>query len=411
MVHKTSQNRFADTFLKIKGFTLAKILFITSRFPYPINKGDKLRVYFQLKHLSAEHEIHLISIDERLNTYSQTDTLKSFCASLHTYRLPRWKRLLQLIISPFSGLPLQVAFFYNNAIKLAIEKISDEIQPDHIHCHLIRTTEYVKDIKHIKKSLDFMDAFGKGMERRKTTETNILKRILFAYEQKRLYHYEAKVFDFIDRFCIISNQDKREIKHARANEIIVIPNGVDFETFYPKETEKKYDLVFMGNLDYPPNVDAIQYIATEILPELKKLKPKISILIAGANAPRHIKNLQSNNLEIIESFPNISDAIAMSKIMIAPMKLSIGLQNKIIQAMAMKIPCIVSTLANNAIEAPINEAVIEANTVREYLVAIVELLDNEMKANRIASNGFNFVRENFCWLKQNEKLSGIISSS
>jgi len=153
---------------------LAKILFITSRFPYPLNKGDKLRVYFQLKYLAEKNEVHLIAINETKVSDKHLEAISPFCKSIHIFVLPLHKRIIQLILSPFKKIPLQVAFFYNNGIKKEIDQIADEIKPDHIHCHLIRTTEYVKDISKIKKSLDFMDAFAKGMEKRQMIEPNIV---------------------------------------------------------------------------------------------------------------------------------------------------------------------------------------------------------------------------------------------
>lgn len=387
---------------------MSKILFITSRFPYPLNKGDKLRVYFQLKYLAEGNEVHLIAINESKVSDKHLEALSPFCKSIHIFVLPLHKRIIQLLFSPFKKIPLQVAFFYDNRIKKKIERLADEIKPDYIHCHLIRTTEYVKDISKTPKSLDFMDAFAKGMEKRQMIEPNFFKRILFTYEKNQLYGYEAKVFRFIDKFCIISNQDKKSIQSSRANEINVIPNGVDFESFYPKTQEKTYDILFMGNLGYPPNIAAIQFLSNEIIPLVKKYKPNIKLLIAGINAPKYIKKLKSENIDIIEKFENISDSIAISKIMLAPMKISIGLQNKILQAMAMKTPCIVSTLSNNAINAPNNKAIIEANTAVDFSKEIMELLNNEKKAVEIGQEGYKFVKEHYSWEKQNDLFTKLI---
>lgn len=381
---------------------MAKILFITSRFPYPLNKGDKLRVYFQLKHLAEANEIHLIAVNDTKVSELQFQELMPLCKSIHVFVLPLYKRIFQLLLSPLKGIPLQVAFFYSKSIKKQIVKLTNEINPDHIHCHLIRTTEYVKGINHSSKSVDFMDAFGKGLEKRQISEQNVFKRYLYAYEKRLVYNYEAKVFSFMDKFIIISEQDKSFIKSKRANEIVVIPNGVDFNTFYPKSTEKLYDLLFMGNLSYPPNIDAVKFFASEIMPLLKNQIPEIKILIAGIGAPKSIKKLQSANVDVIENFADISDSIAISKIMIAPMKLSIGLQNKILQAMAMGIPCIVSTLSNNAIQAVNNKDLIEANTDVEFSERIIYLLNNVVKAKEIGQEGYKFVKENYSWKKQNE---------
>ncbi len=380
---------------------MAKIIFITSRFPYPLNKGDKLRVFFQLKYLSEKFEIHLIALEKNAISKDHYDAVLPYCKSIHIFIIPVHKRIFQLILSPIKKIPLQVAYFYNRKINKTIISLINEVKPDYIHCHLIRTTEYVKGIENISKSLDFMDSFGKGMEKRQLIESNVFKRLLFCYEKNQLFRYENHVFDFIDKFAIISEQDKNSIKSPRVNEIYIIPNGVDFDSFYPRFEDKKYDILFMGNLGYPPNIEAVMYLSNKIMPILKTHKPKIKLLIAGINAPNRIKKLQSENIDVIENFKNISDSIAISRIMLAPMQISIGLQNKILQAMAMQTPCIVSTVSNNAIKAPINKAIIEANTPQEYSKNIIELLNNEERANEIGLEGFRFVKEKYSWEIQN----------
>lgn len=383
---------------------MAKIVFITSRFPYPLDKGDKLRVFFQLKHLAKDHEIHLITINETKVSKDQLEKVQLFCKSVHHFKLPVYKRIFQMILSPIKGIPFQVAYFYNRKIKKGINDLIFQIKPDIIHCHLIRTTEYVKHIHQPKKSLDLMDAFGMGMERREQVEKNIFKRWVFGYEKRLIYKYEEQMFTHFDRFCIISQQDKEFIKGLRKKEISIIPNGVDFEMFYPRDVQKKYDLVFMGNLGYPPNVNAIQFLVNEILPLIQNKRSDVSLLLAGVGAGTPVKELQSNHVHLIEHFDNISDSMAMSRIMVAPMRISIGLQNKIIQSMAMGMCCVVSSQANNAIKAPNGKAIIEADTPHNFANKILELLNNENKANEIGNEAYHFVREHFSWERQNKLL-------
>ncbi len=387
--------------LRTKEILLAKIIFITSRFPYPLTKGDRLRVYFQIKHLAKTNEIHLIAISDSEIPDSDLKAVAQHCASVQVYVLPLYKRALQLLLSPFKKLPLQVAFFYNHGIRKKIEARIATIKPDNIHCHLIRTTEYVKNITGIRKSLDFMDAFGKGMEKRAQLENNILKRALFAYEKHQLYQYEKKVFDFIDCACIITTQDKNWIPDPKAQDIVVLPNGVDFEAFYPQKRAKTYDIVFMGNLDYPPNIVSVNYLLKEIIPIVQQAQPDIKVLVAGTGASTEMKQLGSANIHFIEHFVHISESIAISKIMVAPLIVHIGMPNKVVQAMAMKAPCIVSGSCNVSIGAENNKSIIVANTPTEYANAIIDLLTNEAKAIEIAEEAYTFVREHYSWERQN----------
>jgi glycosyltransferase involved in cell wall biosynthesis len=376
---------------------MAKILFLTSRFPFPADKGDKLRIYHQLVHLSKHHSVHLFSLCEQSVRNEDHEAMSGICASVHSHYLPRSVRYLQLFMSLFTGLPFQVAYFYNDAIRERLNYLIDKLQPDFIHCHLIRTTEYVRDIKGYATSLDFMDAFGEGMAKRAGYERNLLKRWFFSFEKRKVVRYESEVLNFIDRFCIISDQDRKRIPGHEKHLINIVRNGVDFNIFYPREVPKRYDLVFMGNLDYPPNLVAIRFLLDEIMPGLVSRKPEIRLLLAGAGASKKLLRYQSKNVDVLLNFKDISDSIAWSKILIAPMITSIGLQNKIIQAMAMKVPCVVSIIANKAIGAPSPEAIRVAANAAEYVTAIFDLLDNEAQMIETGQKGYEFVMKHFRW--------------
>lgn len=386
-----------------------KLVFLSSRFPYPLNKGDKLRVFYQLKSLSKEFEIYLICVDEKKISEDHIDAIAPFCQSVNCLVLPKYKRVFSLFSSLWKRTPLQVAYFYNKKIDKDIQKSIANIKPDYIHCHLIRTTEYVKEITNIPKSLDFMDAYASGMQKRLNIETNLFKKILFRYEQKKLEVYEAKAFEYTDRYCIISNQDKDAVPNPDSKPIEIVPNGVDFDEFFPRNENKTYDLVFMGNMTYPPNQVAVEFLQEEIMPLVLEKRPSTTLLIAGIGA-NSIKKDDSKNVTIIEHFEHISDSIALSRIMVAPMRISIGLQNKIIQALAMQVPCIVSPSSNKPIGATTGQSIIEAGSANEFSTEILALLDDESKLENIALNGYSFVKNHFSWEKQNNTLTRLILS-
>jgi glycosyltransferase involved in cell wall biosynthesis len=301
-----------------------------------------------------------------------------------------------------------VAYFYNKKTNKAIMAIINQLGPDYVHCHLLRTAEYGKKIVGIEKSIDFMDAFSIGMKKRGDIEKNPIKKFFLLSEYHRLKKYESEMFDYFDRFTIISKQDASFIDHPRAKEIAIVPNGVDFDSFYPRRESKKYDLCFMGNMSYPPNIEAVKYTVEHIFPLLIKDKPNIKFLIAGAKPSTYIQQLQSENIDVIEKFPHISDSIAMSRIMISPMVVSIGLQNKIIQAMAMKVPNVVSKSANNAIQAKPHQEILEAEKPEDYVKAIISLLENKELYNAISDNAFQFVNIRYNWKEVNAILENTI---
>lgn len=241
-----------------------------------------------------------------------------------------------------------------------------------------------------------MDAFSKGMERIKNQGVWWL-RIPAYIEWRRLIKYENEVFELFDHKIIISEQDRNHIPHPKNSEIQIIANGVDFNYFQPKDAIKKYDLLFNGNMSYPPNIASVLYTVNELLPVIKKKVPSISFIIAGATPTAKIRSLATEGIIVSGWIEDIREAFYSSRIMIAPMLISIGLQNKILQAMAMKIPCVISTMANNALGATHEKELFVANSPEEYSQYIQLLLTDPEKSDQITKAAFEFVHNKFNW--------------
>ena len=254
-----------------------KIFVILSRVPYPLEKGDKLRAFNQLKILSERHEIHLFALNDTKLHKDAVKILSSFCKEVHIFQLSKISIFWNVLRFLFNGKPLQCGYFYNGKAQKKINKLIPVINPDHIYAQLIRTAEYVKD-KSQKKTLDYQDLFSKGLYRI-MEKSPAIKRIFVNIEYKRVQKYEKNIFDLFDNKTIITQTDKDLFIHNRKNELLVVPNGVDTAFFKPMDIGKEYDLIFTGNMSYTPNVDAAQYIAKEILPKLLKKHPKIRILL------------------------------------------------------------------------------------------------------------------------------------
>jgi sugar transferase (PEP-CTERM/EpsH1 system associated) len=387
-----------------------KILVLTSRFPYPLEKGDKLRAFHQVKELGRNHEIILASVSDQLVLPEHLDALKPFCKKIVVHQLSFVKVLRNLFLSLFSSLPFQVRYFYSKNFQRKIYEVIEKEKPDAIYCQLVRMAEYVKDVQRIPKTLDYMDAFSTGLERL-SKRSSFPKKNLVRVEWKRMLKYEQAIFEHFNHHTIISEQDKKLIPHSDRDRIHVIQNGVDFEFYHPINCEKKYDLIFAGNMGYSPNVESALFIANEIMPLLLKKNSNIKLVIAGATPAKEILQLKSKNIEVTGWVEDIREFFAQSKIHLAPMLISIGLQNKILQAMSMKIPCVVSSLANNAIHAPQDDCVLIADTPEEYVEKISRLLGDDSLGNRISENAFHFVRENFDWAASVKRLEKILNCS
>ncbi len=377
-----------------------KIAVILSRFPFPLEKGDKLRAYYQLVDLAKTFEVHLICTSEKEIPAKDYAKISELCETLHVFKLKKINLFFNLCWAVFDSKPFQVRFFHQNWIQKAINQILKDVQPEHIYCQLIRTTEYVKNYHSCPKTLDYMDALSKGMERR-IEHVWGLKKWIFTAEYKRLAKYERQIFDYFENHTIISKQDRNYIIHPNREEITLVPNGVDNQFFENFETEKKFDLVFTGNMGYPPNIDAAMYIEKEIMPKIMHFKPAINCLISGANPNPSLKALSSNHFIVTGWVEDIRESYLSARIFIAPMMIGTGLQNKLLEAMAMGLPCITTTLANNALLATPEKEILIADDADSFANQIQRLLNDPILLKNIAEAGQNFVKANYQWSSAN----------
>lgn len=381
-----------------------KIMFFTSRIPYPLEKGDKLRAYHQIKHLSKHNDIVLCCISSSPIQQRAKEELSKYTSAIHVYTTNKFSTVLNMFVAWLTGNPFQVGYFFNTGADLFFRQKIAEEQPDHIFVQLIRMAEYVLKEKQIPKSLDYMDTFSKGMERR-WLKAKGFKKLFFKWEYKRLQKYEQKVFSLFNHTYIISEQDQAAFSFPEKEQIKVSVNGVDQAFFKPDPfVEKHYDIVFTGNMSYPPNVNAALYIGRKIVPELVKDFPNLKVLIAGATPTSAVKGLENEYIHVSGWLDDIRDAYNEAKVFFAPLEIGTGLQNKLLEAMSMQLPCVTSKLANNALGAKDGVEVLEGEHQTEYLALLKSLLTNKILANSIALSGKRFVVGKYDWNRVVDKL-------
>lgn len=380
---------------------LPKLVVVLSRFPYPLEKGDKLRSYYQIKELSKRFSIHLITLSDTSVDGKSIRELEKYCVSVTVYHLSRLSVLFNSFIALLGKHPIQVGYFYNYFIALKIKKQLQELRPDHILSQLIRTTEYTKNYHLCPKTLDYMDALSKGMERR-IQNAPWHKKWFFRTEYKRLLAYERIMFDYFDKKTIISEQDKRYIFHPERKKIVCVPNGIDQHFLEELSVEKKYNMAFVGNMNYPPNIEAVLFIARQILPHF----PEASLLVAGATPHPKIEKLAKQNpkIHIAGWVDDIRTAYLSADVFFAPMQTGTGMQNKLLEAMALGIPCITTSLANNAIGAVHNESILVCDSVENMRKELERLFENPTDRNNIGAAGKQFVKEHYSWEKTTYEL-------
>ena len=383
------------------------LLILTSRFPYPLEKGDKLRAFHQLVELSKKNAITLFAVSDTPVHPEHINIVQHYCKEVVIQQQSFFQKTVQMASAFLKGTPLQVGYFYSPSGKRKVKQLLKENNFKHIYCQLIRMSEYVKNEHLIPKTIDYMDALSAGVQRR-VNQQPFYKKWLFKMEAKRLLEYETHIFDYFEHRTIISTQDRDLIRHPEAHQIHCIPNGISDLFFENLKVVQDHDFVFVGNMSYAPNVEAVQFIHANILPHF----PGRKLLVSGSTPHPRIKKLasQSSQITLTGWVEDIRTSYLRGKVFLAPMVIGTGMQNKLLEAMALGIPCITTALANNAIRATHGKEILVSVSDEDFVTAIHTLLDDQKKYDDIRKNAQKFVKENYSWESSTSRLVQLISN-
>jgi glycosyltransferase involved in cell wall biosynthesis len=379
----------------------SKIAIMLSRFPYPLDKGDKLRAFHQIKYLSTYFDIHLFCLTDKIIPQNQLQELETYCQRVTLYKQTLLDKLVFSIWSILKNYPFQVGLFYSNRIKKQFSNAIHSLCPDLIYTQLSRTILFAKD-EDYPLVVDFQDSFSTNYHRIQSQSSGI-KRWFYQRESKLMKKFESQMLEWTDASAVISHFDKSEISNS-ANNLVVVSNGVDTNYFQPlKSNDKKYDILFTGNLAYEPNKQAALFLIQKIMPALHNKNPMLKLYLAGAE-PGTLSQYNSSQIIVSGWLPDIREAYNESSIFVAPLLSGAGLQNKLLEAMSMGLPCVSTQIANASLKAKVEEEILIANSIDEFVTQIERLQEDKQLYANLSIQGRDFVLKNYQWDASNHTL-------
>lgn len=326
---------------------MKKILFISPVFPYPPNGGDTIRAFHIIEELRKKNEVYLICLNKEKNTSDYKDILK--CKETRSIRLKKYGEIWERVKSISRGESIHVAYYQSNEFKNEIEKILLHNKIDLVYVLYMSVEPYVRNLN-IPIILDLTDSlalnrleqyeYSKGL-RKLYLKCDILKTILL----------ERKILKKYKNIVVCAERDKRYmLANVPGCNINIIPNIVDtrrFDDNYCK-TEKNI-FIFTGSMNYLPNVVAVERFVNKIFPIIKAEIKDAKFLVVGKNPSKSVQELAGNGVDVIGAVDDMRVYLKKSKIYVAPMIISTGTQNKILESMAMGIPTVTSGFIGDAL--------------------------------------------------------------
>jgi len=389
-----------------------KILFLTSRFPFPPYRGDKLKIYNLIRQVSKSHDVVLLSYIQDRQEEQLIPELKDFCRKVVVVRQSLMESVVHCAGGIFGRDPFQVSYFASRRMHDALRQMIEDERPDIIHTHLIRMAPYTADMRSVPRVLDLTDAVSLYIDRFRQSQKNPLLRWLLSVEHRRMVAFDAVLTQF-DRVLVCSDVDRRVLlQHAPTARIDLLRNGVDLEIFSPNGASEPEPgrIILTGNMSYFPNADGARFFVKKILPLIKKRIPHARLFIVGQNPSAGIKSLAGDDVEVTGFVPDLKQQYVRSAVAISPIRFGAGTLNKVLEPLALGVPVVATPLSVEGLGLRDGEEVLVAAGAEEFAAAVVSVLSDANLRERLSSGATDRIRSRFGWDAVGKDLKSVYQS-
>ncbi len=396
-----------------------KILIVSHTFPYPPNEGIKLPLFNLINEFSKQNQVYLLSfISPTEKKY--IEALEKFCCDIKTIEfLPSKSFVKRSLNTLFSKTPYNVKQFFSVEMKNKILELINNQNFDILFFDFFTTAVYSSFVKlPIPKLFHSHDAISMYFYRNYLVEKNFFRRIYWYQQYKKVLSFESRLTSWFDKITVVAEKDKQWlVKNIKIepHKIEVIPNGVDIEHFKPYSEELRIKnkeklgiqspaIIFRGIMNFQPNIDACIWFLENVYPILKSRIKNIKFYIVGPHPVKKILKYKNEDVIVCGEVEDLAEFMSACDINICPMISGSGIKNKILEALAVGIPTVATSIAAEGIpELKDGENILIANTPTEFAEKIQLLLTDKELSKKIVDNGRKLVEENYTWEKQAKK--------
>lgn len=377
-----------------------RLLVAAPRFPWPLDKGDRLTVFNLLRYFGQRHAVALVCFLEPGQDPAWVRRLDGVVDRVEVVPLPRPSAYARTALGLASRRPLQVHYYRSRAMAERLGRVVEEFHPDLVYAHTIRMAEYLAEARPGPGILAMQISMALNYGRLADFARNPLWRAAYRLEAGRARRYEPRIAARFDGCLLISESDVAALGSPRPANILVNPHGVDFAYFTPSpgavgDAER---VVFTGNMAYPPNADAVEWFVGEILPLVRRRVPGARLDVVGADPSRRVVDLAADPaVEVTGRVPDMRPYLERAVVGIDPLRIGAGLQNKVLEGMAMGLPMVITSTANEGIGAIPDEEVLVADDPSSFAAAVVRLLEDADLRRAIGGRARRMIEQRWSW--------------
>ncbi len=360
------------------------LLFLAHRLPFPPNKGDKIRSYHLLRHLAQRHAVHVGAFVDDEADLPHVPTLAGMCAQLHTEVIHPRSRKLASLRALATGESLSVAYYRSAAMQRWVDDTIARhgITKAVVFCSTM--AQYLDRHPQVRRIVDLVDVdsakWAEYAPRHRWPMSWLYRR-----EARTLLDYEATVVGASHMSLLVTPAEValfESLAPARKGRVRALPNGVDVDFFHPEQAGKnpysagENPVVFTGAMDYWPNIDAASWFATEVMPRVRAVEPAAHFYVVGMNPSPAVRELERlGNVTVTGRVDDVRPWVAHAACAVAPLRVARGIQNKVLEAMAMGRPVVVSSTCAGSLDAQPGRDFIAAGDAQSYAAAVLALFD------------------------------------
>ena len=361
------------------------LLFLSHRLPYPPNKGDKVRSYHLLRHLTQRYRVVLGTFIDDPTDWQHVGALQALCAEVHVEAIVPWSKRLRSVAAVLAGEALTLPYYRSRKLQQWVEEIvrRERIERAFVFCSPM--AQYVLDLPEVRTVVDFVDMdsakWGDYARRRPWPVAALYRR-----EARRLLAFEKLVAARADASLFVTREEARLLAQAApgcANRIVAIENGVDSEYFSPAHefaspfAAGEQPIVFTGTMDYWPNVDAVTWFAREALPRIRRQDSRARFHIVGMNPHSQVRGLEGDAVSVAGRVDDVRPYLAHARAVVAPLRVARGIQNKVLEAMAMGRPTVVTAACAAVLSARQGFELEAADDAPDFAAKVLAVMDPE----------------------------------